>query len=145
MSASLINILVLMQITQYSAFCLWLQILTITCNTLPDMTKPKVGPGYLRGAGVGGIQKAPEQGLSVKRADGGGGVGEEVVVKHALSEKLVKQPGRVGRAQGASEPGMLDGNIHSGWRQVYPGLASRLRVQQVKEGRQGKVERIGGR
>ncbi len=68
---------------------------------------------YLRDAGVGRIQKAAEQWLSVIGADGGGGVGEEVIVKHALSKKLVKEPGRVDRAQGASEPGVLDGNIHS--------------------------------
>lgn len=76
---------------------------------------------YLRDAGVGRIQKASEQRLSVIRADGGGSVGEEVVVIHALSKKLVKESGRVGRAQGASEPRVLDGNIHSDWRQF--GLA----------------------
>lgn len=76
---------------------------------------------YLRDARVRRIQKAAEQCLSVVRADGGRGVGEEVVVEHALSEKLVKESGRVGRAQGASEPGVLNGNIHSDWRQF--GLA----------------------
>lgn len=70
---------------------------------------------YLRNAGAGGIQKAAEQRLSVIRADGGGSVGEEVVVEHALSKKLVEESGRVGRAHGTSEPGVLDGNIHSDW------------------------------
>lgn len=69
---------------------------------------------YLRDAGVGKIQKAAKQRLSVIGADGGSRVGKQVVVKHALPEKLVKKPGGVGRAQGASEPGMLDGDIHTG-------------------------------
>lgn len=71
---------------------------------------------YLRHAGVGRIQKAAEQRLSVIGTDGGGGVGVKVVVKHALPKKLVKESGRVDRAQGASEPGVLDGNIHSDGR-----------------------------
>lgn len=109
-----------------------------------------VWSSYLRDAGGGRIHKVPEQWPSVIRADGGGSVGEEVVVKYALSKKLVKESARVGRAQGASEPGVLDGNIHSDWRLfglARLGLAqvgrwpAQLRVQQVKEGWWGKRER----
>lgn len=85
------------------------------------MKETEFWSGYLRDARVRRIQKAAEQCLSVVRADGGRGIGEEVIVEHALSEKLVKESGRVGRAQGASEPGVLNGNIHSDWRQF--GLA----------------------
>lgn len=73
---------------------------------------------YLRDARVGKIQKAAKQRLSVVGADGRRRVGEQVVVEHALPEKLVKEPGGVCRAQGASEPGMLDGDIHTDNRQV---------------------------
>lgn len=72
------------------------------------------GVGYLGNAGVRGVQEVAEQRLSVERTDGGSGVGQEVVVKHALPEKLVKESGRVHGAQGAPEPRVLDGNIHSG-------------------------------
>lgn len=54
--------------------------------------------------------------MSVIGADRGGGEGEKVIVKHSLSEKLVKESGGVDGAQGTSEPGVLDGNIHCGWR-----------------------------
>lgn len=67
---------------------------------------------YLRDARAGKIKKAAKQRLSVIGADGRCRVGEQVVVKHALPEKLVEKPGWVRRAQGASEPGMLDGDIH---------------------------------
>lgn len=50
--------------------------------------------------------------MSVIGADGRCRVGKQVVVKHALPEKLVKKPGGVRRAQGAPEPGMLDRDIH---------------------------------
>ena len=73
---------------------------------------------YLRDARVGGIQKASEQRLSVIGADGGSSVGEKVIVKHSLSKKLVKESGWVDGAQGTSEPGVLDGNIHSEQRQL---------------------------
>lgn len=73
---------------------------------------------YLRDARVGKIQKAAKQRLSVIGADGRRRVGEQVVVEHALPEKLVKEPGGVCRAQGASEPGVLDGDIHTDNRQV---------------------------
>lgn len=72
---------------------------------------------YLRDARAGKIKKAAKQRLSVIGADGGCGVGKQVVVKHALPEKLVKKPGWVRRAQGASEPGVLDGDIHGDNRQ----------------------------
>lgn len=68
---------------------------------------------HLRHARVGKIKKAAKQRVSVIGADGGGCVGKQVVVKHALPEKLVKKPGGVRRAQGASEPGVLDGDIHN--------------------------------
>lgn len=56
--------------------------------------------------------------MSVIGAYGRRRVGKQVVVEHALPEKLVKEPGGVCRAQGASEPGMLDGDIHTENRQV---------------------------
>lgn len=96
---------------------------------------------YLRHARVGRIHKVAEQRLSVIGADGGGGVREKVVVKHALSKKLVEESGRVDRTQGTSEPGVLDGNIHSDWRKSSLNTAWRgsgwqvpaqLRVQQVE-------------
>lgn len=68
--------------------------------------------------------------MSVIWADGGGGVRKKVVVVDSLSEELVKESGRVNRTQGTSEPGMLDGNIHSDQRQfdlVWIGLAQLYR------------------
>lgn len=56
--------------------------------------------------------------MSVIGADGRGRVWEQVIVKHAFPKKLVKKPGGVCRAQGASEPGMLDGDIHTDNRQL---------------------------
>lgn len=68
---------------------------------------------YLRHARVGGVQEVAEQRLSVVGADGGGSVGEQVIVEHALPEKLVKETSGIHGAHGTSEPRVLDGNIHT--------------------------------
>lgn len=66
---------------------------------------------YLRDARVGGVQEVAEERVAVVRADGGGGVWEEVVVEQAFPKELVEDSGGV--AQGTSEPGVLNGNIHN--------------------------------
>lgn len=66
--------------------------------------------------------------MSVIGADGGAGVGEKVIVKHSLSEKLVKESRGVDGAQGTSEPGVLDGNIHCDGRRFGLCLLSLAQV-----------------
>lgn len=68
---------------------------------------------HLRDAGV---QHGAEEGLAVVGADGGGQEGQQVVLEEALAEELVKQPAGVEGAQGAFEPGVLNGDIHGGQR-----------------------------
>ena len=68
---------------------------------------------HLRDAGV---QHGAEEGLAVVGADGGGQEGQQVVLEEALAEELVEQPAGVEGAQGAFEPGVLNGDIHGGQR-----------------------------
>lgn len=66
---------------------------------------------YLRDARVGGVQEVAEEWVSIVRADTWGSEGKEVIVEQAFSKQLVEEAGGV--AQGASKPGVLDGNIHN--------------------------------
>ena len=68
---------------------------------------------HLRDAGV---QHGAEEGLAVVGADGGGQEGQQVILEEALAEELIEQPAGVEGAQGAFEPGVLNGDIHGGQR-----------------------------
>lgn len=77
----------------------------------PRLALPLTSRPYL---GDAGVQHGAEEGLAVVGADGGRQEGQQVVLKEALTEKLVKKPAGVEGAQRASEPGVLDGNVHGG-------------------------------